>query len=392
MANTNTTCLTYECCDCEGGLPILSPVWWSYVGAAIGCVSGAAMAAGLTMGLVSLADDDLHQIHLMEEDDCGDDSEAKRQLRKLKTYAKRLIPLKKDHHLLLVTLLLVNAGVNEALPIFLDRVVPAPWMAVVLSVTLVLVFGEILPSAIFTGPSQLKIAASFSGVVCVFMWVLRPIAWPIARLLDCCLGHGGGGEGAGSGGRYERAKLKALLRHHRELNDSMQAHRKTDVAVDFLGIAKDQLEIMQGALDLRTTTCGEACVPLDEAFMLSHNERLDEGIMADIVAKGFSRVPVYKGSKHNVCGLLLVKKLIVVNPHDGRVVKSLLTRKPSVVGLDTSLLDALNEFQLGKSHMAIVCNKPEVVLKAISEGKEIPVSTHMAGIITIEDVIEKIIK
>jgi len=126
--------------------------------------------------------------------------------------------------------------------------------------------------------------------------------------------------------------------------------------------------------------------------MLSRNERFDEGIMADILAKGFSRVPVYKGSKHNVCGLLLVKKLIVVNPHDGRVVKSLLTRKPSVVGLDTSLLDALNEFQLGKSHMAIVCNKPEVVLKAISEGKEIPVSTHMAGIITIEDVIEKIIK
>jgi metal transporter CNNM len=172
----------------------LSIMWWEYVGAAIGCVAGAALAAGLTMGLVSLADDDLHEIRLMEEEDCDGD-EAKKQLRKLKYYAGRLIPLKKDHHLLLVTLLLVNAGVNEALPIFLDRVVPKPWMAILLSVTLVLIFGEIIPSAIFTGPNQLKIAASFSTIVTIFMWILRPVAWPIARVLDCCLGHGSNEEG-----------------------------------------------------------------------------------------------------------------------------------------------------------------------------------------------------
>ena len=378
-------------CTNDNELVPLTEAWWVYVGAACGCILGAAMAAGLTMGLVSLADEDLHQLRLMEEDDCAD-VEAKRQLRKLKKYAARLIPLKKDHHLLLVTLLLVNAGVNEALPIFLDRVVPYPWMAVLLSVTMVLIFGEILPSAIFTGPNQLKIASSFSGVVCVFMWVLRPIAWPIARLLDLCLGHGGGGEGPGSGGRYERAKLKALLRHHRELGESMEAHRKTDVAVNFLGIAKDQLEIMQGALDLRTTTCGQACVPLDQVYMLSMEDVLDEGTLADILAQGYSRIPVYENSKHNVCGLLLVKKLIVINSTDKRTVRSLVTRKPKVVGLDTTLLDALNEFQDGKSHLAIVCNKPELVSAAIHDGKEIPVSTHMAGIITIEDVIEKIIK
>jgi hypothetical protein len=61
----------------------LSIMWWEYVGAAIGCVAGAALAAGLTMGLVSLADDDLHEIRLMEEEDCDGD-EAKKQLRKLK--------------------------------------------------------------------------------------------------------------------------------------------------------------------------------------------------------------------------------------------------------------------------------------------------------------------
>ena len=46
-----------------------------------------------------------------------------------KQAAKKLIPLVEQHHWLLVTLLLCNALANEALPLFLDRLVPA-WLAV----------------------------------------------------------------------------------------------------------------------------------------------------------------------------------------------------------------------------------------------------------------------
>jgi len=46
---------------------------------------------------------------------------------------------------MLVTLLLCNAAAVEALPICLDRLVPASWMAIVISVTGVLAFGEIIP-------------------------------------------------------------------------------------------------------------------------------------------------------------------------------------------------------------------------------------------------------
>lgn len=44
-------------------------------------------------------------------------------------------------HLLLVTLLLVNAAAMEALPLVLDRLV-SPLVAVLLSVTAVLIFGN----------------------------------------------------------------------------------------------------------------------------------------------------------------------------------------------------------------------------------------------------------
>jgi hypothetical protein len=47
---------------------------------------------------------------------------------------------------LLVTLLLANAAAMEALPIFLDKMVPE-WLAIILSVTAVLFFGEYVNSS-----------------------------------------------------------------------------------------------------------------------------------------------------------------------------------------------------------------------------------------------------
>jgi metal transporter CNNM len=51
---------------------------------------------------------------------------------KEKLYATKLEPILKDHHWLLVTLLVCNAFAMEALPLFLDKLVPE-FFAIVLS-------------------------------------------------------------------------------------------------------------------------------------------------------------------------------------------------------------------------------------------------------------------
>lgn len=51
----------------------------------------------------------------------------------------------KNPHLLLVTLLVLNAAAAEALPLFLDRLAANPVVAVLLSLTLLLLISEILP-------------------------------------------------------------------------------------------------------------------------------------------------------------------------------------------------------------------------------------------------------
>ena len=48
---------------------------------------------------------------------------------------------------------------------------------------------QIFPSAIFTGPNQLRYAYLLSPVVRFLMLVLRPVTYPIAKGLDYLLGH-----------------------------------------------------------------------------------------------------------------------------------------------------------------------------------------------------------
>ena len=94
-------------------------------------VTYAGFMSGLTVGFMGI---DVLDLEIKKE--TGDDQTKKR--------ANRILPILKQHHLLLTTLLINNAMAMEALPIFLDRLV-SPLMAVILSTTLVLVFGEVVP-------------------------------------------------------------------------------------------------------------------------------------------------------------------------------------------------------------------------------------------------------
>jgi len=139
-----------------------------------------ALAAGLTMGYTGLDALSLLITNEANPDDCTTEEE-RTQLGNEKKWVRQVLPLTSRHHLLLVTLLLMNACANEAMPLFLDHLVPS-WLSVIISVTFVLLFGEIIPSAVFTGPGQLRNSAFFSGLVWVLLVVLSPIAWPISKV------------------------------------------------------------------------------------------------------------------------------------------------------------------------------------------------------------------
>jgi len=75
----------------------------------------------------------------------------------------------------------------EALPIFLSFLV-SEWLAIVISVTFVLIFGEILPQACF-GADPLKAGYHLAWIVRVFEFIFYPICKPISLLLDRLFPH-----------------------------------------------------------------------------------------------------------------------------------------------------------------------------------------------------------
>ena len=88
----------------------------------------------------------LNQIELnaIENAEVSADDENFQEIHAHKKLIKKIKPILKKKHLLLVTLLLANAVAMEALPIFLDAIVPAIF-AIIISTTAVLVFGEVIP-------------------------------------------------------------------------------------------------------------------------------------------------------------------------------------------------------------------------------------------------------
>lgn len=450
-------------------LPVGSSAFYKTLVMATACVVFAGLAAGLTMGMVSIDPMEMEIIVKSEEKDI-EDTDERRKLVEDKKAAEKILPLIHDHHRLLVTLLLMNSVANEALPLFLDQLVPS-WLAVVLSVSLVLVFGEILPSAVFTGSEQLSMAARFAGLVSACKFTLAPIAWPIAKALDFFLG-------ADHKGRYNFAELRAVVGLHSSVNSEKEAQtvikgadenglgiitmetphtfnhqssviftsgpgnpaestklqegkiyhvkpcqplhgqKKGNIAIQLFATAerrpqdlitfepdeltsgvlraqeRDEIKIMHGVMSLTHMTTQEALVPLSKTYMLSAAAGLNKDTFKEIDKNGHSRVPVYEGNKHNVRGFLLVKKLILVQSEADKNgnIGTLRLMPMTLVTPTTLMLDLLNKFQEDKCHLALVTNKPEVVAEAWKAGKPVPPDVHMVGIITLEDVMEKLIQ
>ncbi|KAF8111770.1 hypothetical protein N665_0073s0119 [Sinapis alba] len=296
-----------------------SPWWFVVVGVACLLVLFAGIMSGLTLGLMSLG---LVELEILQQS--GSSTEKKQ--------AAAILPVVKKQHQLLVTLLLCNAAAMEALPICLDKIFH-PFVAVLLSVTFVLAFGEIIPQAICSRYG-LAVGANFLWLVRILMIICYPIAYPIGKVLDAVIGH--------NNTLFRRAQLKALVSIH-----SQEAGKGGE-------LTHEETMIISGALDLSEKTAEEAMTPIESTFSLDVTTKLDWETIGKILSKGHSRIPVYLGNPKNIIGLLLVKSLLTVQAERETPLTSVSIRKIPMVPSDMPLYDILNEFQKGSSHMAAV--------------------------------------
>ncbi|KAL9163246.1 hypothetical protein ABFS82_06G027900 [Erythranthe guttata] len=361
-------------------VPCCETMFWVYLVICVSLVCFAGVMSGLTLGLMSLSLVDLEVLIT-----AGKPDDRKN--------AEKILPIVKNQHLLLCTLLIWNALAMEALPIFVDALLPA-WGAVLISVTLILVFGEIIPQAVCSRYG-LNVGAKLSVVVRLLVIIVFPLSYPISKLLDLLLGKG-------HSALLRRAELKTLVGMHG--NEAGKGGELTH----------DETTIISGALDLSEKTAKDAMTPLSSVFSLDLNAKLDNDTMSLIISKGHSRVPIYSGTASNIVGLVLVKNLIKCSPQDETLIRNLTIRRIPRFSECLPLYDILNQFQKGQSHMAVVIKSNSLVKNNTdieSDALEINVDSsstnrqtdrnssihydsdeEVIGIITMEDVLEELIQ
>ena len=294
--------------------------WFNFIGFTIlACFAGA--MSGLTVGYLSI---DMLILEIKMES--GTEQE--------KIYAKKIKKVINDHHWILVTLLLCNAFACEAMPILLDKLVN-DMMAIVISVTVLLFVGEIVPQALCTGPNQMKIAAFLAPFTYSLMVITYPLSYPIAKFMDLVVGlHGKT--------RFCNSDLKSVIELHvKEFKGNLNAQ---------------QMGYFTGFLDIMNKKVGELMLPIEKTFKLDYNYKINKENLDKLIRTGYSRIPVYEGDSNNLIGILRMKDLVGVDALHPLPLYELdieLTEATHVTE-NTFFLDLFEKFKEGKSRMAFV--------------------------------------
>ena len=140
-------------------------------------------------------------------------------------------------------------------------------------------------------------------------------------------------------------------------------------------IDADSLRMMEGALSVSELSVGDVMVARAQMVSLPADARFID-LMKQVVESGHSRFPVHGEDRDEILGILLAKDLLrgVVADNGPGDIHSLL--RPAVLIPESKKLNLLlKEFRLSRNHMAIVVDEHGGV----------------AGLVTIEDVLEEIV-
>lgn len=286
--------------------------------------------------------------------------------------SQRVLTLLETPRRLLITILLLNTTVNVAAAILaaimtaqiathlgLNHLVVVIVEVVVLTFVL-LVVSEITPKLIAT-----QQATRFSRRVSGVLLILHRLLGPLTRLL------------AGSmQALQQRLKPSAL---ERVSTDDLKA--MAEIGQEHGSLELQERELIHSIVEFGETSVREIMVSRVDIIALPITTTFPEAI-ALIRECGHSRLPLYDEHLDNIVGIIYAKDLLpylhTTSPTGNgasRLDLRRLARPPMFVPTGRKLDDLLKDFQLRKTHMAIVVDE----------------YGGTAGLVTLEDVLEEIV-
>jgi CBS domain containing-hemolysin-like protein len=298
-------------------------------------VLASAICSGLNIALMAL--------------DIGD---LRRKAKLGNKQARRVLPLRRNTHLTLASILFTNVAAVSASSLVLEHRFNG-WVAGFLSTILIVIFGEVMPQALFS-KDPLAWTSRFAPVLYGMRFITYPLSKPLQILLDDLF-----------------PKERTPLQSRRELGLLITEH----IADKNSELDDDEAEIMKGALSLSETRVRDIMTDIRHTYWLTPETELSGEKIDEIKHRGFSRIPVFNPELTHCNGVLLMKDLVDVDFDDNHYrVSDMGLHSTEPVGSMTALDTLFRIFISAGSHL-------------------IPVEKedHIIGIVTIEDLLEAIV-
>ena len=138
-------------------------------------------------------------------------------------------------------------------------------------------------------------------------------------------------------------------------------------------IGAQSREMLEGVIRMADMTAGDVMVAAPRMDVINIDAPFDE-LLHLVIDTAHSRFPVYEGGKENILGILMAKDLLKLQRAPELNIRALL-RPAAFVPESKGLNDLLREFRGNRNHLAIVIDE----------------FGRVAGLITIEDVLEQIV-
>ena len=254
---------------------------------------------------------------------------------------------------------LVNVSLSSVLAALLIPMIPAYGEIVALAAgtLVILILGDITPKCI-VWPRAKSFSAFSARPLLLFSRIVAPVRFLMEILAKGILRLLGGGEVAGKRAAFTEREFRALV----------------DVGGESGTLDPGERELIHNIFELTDQRAGEIMTPLADVFMVPVDIPRPE-LLAQFRKYRRSRIPVYRGERREVTGILYLRDLLRP-PAGGEEEAPLsgLLKPPFVVPTSKKLPLLMRDFQRLKVHLALV----------VDEFGEI------VGIVTLEDVLEEL--
>lgn len=202
-----------------------------------------------------------------------------------------------------------------------------------------IVLGELAPKSLAIRRPE-TISLWSAPLLYCFYWGMYPLIWILNSSANLLLKAMGANTTHEMENSYTAEELKLIF-------DASHAQGQ---------LHKDEMEILEHALDLADLNAADVMRPADEMILLNIDDPLDINLNK-IIAHHYSRYPVYKDEPNNLIGIVHVKDLFAKLQQQKNLSDLNKHLRPLLnVPRDMPATELFQQFRLGFSHFATVHN------------------------------------